>query len=122
MHCHLHERAVLAQRQDRVEYGVDSGSASPTQTFFVVAHTGSVRRFWFELDTSQIGLRLGAGVTAWDEGDALQLLADAIGEMPAVLSITSDVDVSSLDAGHVIPNMLSPDKRGIWFPAGFRGV
>jgi hypothetical protein len=32
-----------------------------------------------------------------------------------------DVDVQSLDQGHVIPNMHPPNWRGIWYPKGYGG-
>jgi hypothetical protein len=30
--------------------------------------------------------------------------------------VVEDVDVSQLDAGHVLPNMGDPTLRGVWFP------
>ena len=65
---------------------------------------------------------LGYGVTAWTEDDALSLLRDALfqgGKPSGVAAITIDVDVSTLDSGHILPNMEPPIWRGIWFPRGF---
>jgi hypothetical protein len=28
--------------------------------------------------------------------------------------------VSTLDKGHVLPNMAAPNERGIWYPLGFQ--
>jgi len=36
-----------------------------------------------------------------------------------VASSIEDVDIRTLDQGHVIPNMLPPSWRGIWFPLGY---
>jgi hypothetical protein len=73
-------------------------------------------RYWIVLDEEY---QLGYGVTAADERDALELLRNLRfknREMPPVLRIEEDVDVSTLDPGHVVPNMGPPVWRGIWFP------
>jgi hypothetical protein len=41
-------------------------------------------------------------VTAFDLDDAIALL-----------------DARTLDRGHVIPNMLAPGRRGVWYPMGY---
>ncbi len=42
------------------------------------------------------------------------------GPMPVLIaSSIEDVDVRTLDQGHVIPNMLPPDRRGVWYPMGY---
>jgi hypothetical protein len=64
----------------------------------------------------------GFGVTAWTVDDALALLAAQVfkdGPLPAIETLIEDVDISTLDAGHVRPNMEVPYWRGIWFPKGF---
>jgi hypothetical protein len=33
-----------------------------------------------------------------------------------VLEVVTDVDVQTLDEGHVIPTMDLPNVRGVWFP------
>jgi hypothetical protein len=81
----------------------------------------SLRRFWFEFepDAAPLGMGYGCGVTAYDRHDAEELVSAAIdGPMPTVRRVIEDVDVSTLDGGHVLPNMLPPNERGIWFPAG----
>jgi len=41
------------------------------------------------------------------------------GELPRIRLLIEDVDVSKLDAGHVLPNIDPPVWRGIWFPRGY---
>lgn len=83
-----------------------------------------LRRFWFRFrdlpEFSPIGL--GCGVTARDYDDAVDILGSTIlkGQaMPPIASVIEDVDVSTLDRGHVIPNMEVPAFRGVWFPKGY---
>jgi hypothetical protein len=85
-----------------------------------------LRRFWFEFErTTPQDLRpevtMGCGVSAYDYDDAVQLLRDRVfkGQVPSVANVQADVDVSTLDEGHVRPNMGNPTERGIWFPLGF---
>ncbi|HEX6702503.1 MAG TPA: hypothetical protein VF101_17380 [Gaiellaceae bacterium] len=82
-------------------------------------------RFWIEFDL-QPGLpvvaRGGVGVTALDRDDALRLVDERIFEgepLPPITELREHVDVSTLDEGHVIPNMEPPHTRGIWFPRGY---
>ena len=71
-----------------------------------------LRRFWFTTDSSY-----GIGVTAYSVDDAKELINDSeICSKSNLVSVTEDVDVRSLDQGHVIPNMGPPNFRGIWFP------
>ena len=42
-----------------------------------------------------------------------------MGELPTIAVLIEDVDVSTLDAGHVLPNMSPPVRRGVWFPLGY---
>ncbi len=84
-------------------------------------------RFWVEFDYAAeaeppVGTRIGFGVTAIDQRDALQLIAHRVfsdGSLPPVKEIRKDVDVSLLDHGHVLPNMGPPHVRGVWFPLGY---
>jgi hypothetical protein len=62
---------------------------------------------------------MGCGVTAVDRADAERLLTTGPFEgskLPAVTRLVEDVDVSDLDAGHVLPNVGDPTLRGVWFP------
>lgn len=83
-------------------------------------------RYWFEFDWREqdapAGMTLGCGVTAYSYEDALALLREHVfegSELPPVERVTENVDVSTLDEGHVIPNMAPPVWRGIWFPLGY---
>jgi hypothetical protein len=94
-----------------------------------------LRRFWFEFDHSELVteqdgkwpvpgrfsyLSLGCGITAYDYQDALRLLHKWVirGEdLPRVSRVIEDIDVSTLDSGHVLPNAGCPVWRGVWFPA-----
>jgi hypothetical protein len=85
-------------------------------------------RYWFEFDIEPdppypSWLRKGCGVTAYNYDDAVQLLNERIFTdlpMPDVRQVIEDVDISTLDTAHVLPNMDIPVGRGIWFPRGFR--
>jgi hypothetical protein len=87
-------------------------------------------RFWIEFDTEApelhaspywSSLRRGCGVSAFTLDDAMnilreRLLSDHIER--AVARVVTDVDVSTLDPGHILPNLGLPTQRGIWFPTG----
>jgi len=84
-----------------------------------------LHRYWLRFDDPRrdmFGLGLGCGVTAFTLDDAVALLEQQVFRGPLPFRIkesTEDVDVQTLDQGHVIPNMLPPHGRGIWFPAGY---
>ena len=88
-----------------------------------------LRRFWFEFEIpdDEAGqqyeeFRLGCGVTAYSYGDALRILSEGpfrTRPLPNVRKVLEDVDVSTLDPGHVLPNMGVPTWRGVWFPRGY---
>lgn len=84
-----------------------------------------LRRFWFQFSRSielPSGVRIGCGVSAFDRTDAMALLQDRVFtglRAPEPVSVFEDVDVSSLDPGHVLPNMGNPAVRGVWFPLGY---
>jgi hypothetical protein len=40
------------------------------------------------------------------------------GRDPEIGAVVEDVDVSTLDANHVLPNMEAPNWRGVWYPMG----
>ena len=65
---------------------------------------------------------LGCGISAFTEQDAICILNDRIfqevGSMD-IESLIADVDVSSLDSGHVLPNLGDVTARGVWFPLGY---
>jgi hypothetical protein len=39
--------------------------------------------------------------------------------MPAVVQVVENVDVSTLDQKHVLPNIGDVTVRGVWFPLGY---
>ena len=73
-----------------------------------------LQRFWFRTAEG-----LGIGVTAASRGEAERLAHDAAERLNLnfeVLEVVADVDIRTLDQGHVIPNMGPPSVRGVWFP------
>lgn len=86
----------------------------------------AMKKYWFEFGFNEnslpFGIRMGCGLTAFDYSDALNLLSNKVFKdkpLPNIIKTIENIDVSTLDPGHVLPNMLSPDKRGIWFPPGY---
>lgn len=86
-----------------------------------------LRRYWIEFDLTEVGtcplgIETGCGITAYNHDDMLHILRTALFPctfLPAIMTCIENVDTSTLDAKHVIPNMHPPVKRGIWFPQGF---
>jgi hypothetical protein len=84
----------------------------------------SLHRYWFtfELKPKEFylpGVGLGCGVTAYGYDDALHLLQNQVfgnRPIPIILNYIEDVDVSTLDPGHVLPNLIPCNWRGVWFP------
>lgn len=84
-----------------------------------------MRRFWFRFKQIQqpSPLNLGLGVTARDKNDAAELVKEQVfpdSNMPEVIEIIEDIDVSVLEDRHVKPNIGDVAQRGIWFPVGYR--
>lgn len=84
-------------------------------------------RYWIEFKSDKpselpYGLGYGCDVTAFDFQDAIKIIRDKIFKgniTPEIKTKTENVDITTLDQGHIIPNMHPPDMRGIWFPIGF---
>jgi hypothetical protein len=81
-------------------------------------------RHWFEFDMPEPPQRRvpWVGVTAWTLDDARLLVSEGVfggRELPGVTALIENVDVSTLDEGHVLPNMAPPNERGIWYPRGY---
>ncbi len=69
-------------------------------------------RFWFKARE-----HFGIGVTAYSLDDAELLIKEANLQINYdILEVIENVDIQTLDQGHVIPNMRPPNFRGIWFP------
>jgi hypothetical protein len=66
-------------------------------------------------------LGLGCGVTARGYEDALRVMSERIfnGPIPAIDTCVEDVDISTLDPKHVLPNIGNIFPRGIWWPQGY---
>lgn len=84
-----------------------------------------LRLYWFELNGGTSlppGTKRGAGVAAFDRSDAEDILRRQVfgGAPPPIRDCIEDIDVSTLDPGHVLPNMAPPNERGVWFPLGYR--
>lgn len=80
-----------------------------------------LHRYWFTFaqSPSPSVLNIGCGVTAYDERDARDMLNKKVFPLYGVREISGvvqDVDISTLDEGHVRPNMGIPSNRGVWFP------
>lgn len=85
-----------------------------------------MRRYWFEFNGSlqelPPGLILGCGVTAYDYTDAISILRQKVfkeEELPEIKTKVENVDISTLDNGHIRPNMGDLTLRGVWFPMGY---
>ena len=83
-------------------------------------------RFWITFDLSNLEVKdsqrwwsRGCGVTAHDYADAVSLLQDRVFRddlIPLITAVVENVDVSSLDAGHILPNIGVASERGVWYP------
>ena len=83
-----------------------------------------LHRYWFMFKNAPIfsPLNLGCGVTAYSYDDAVGMLSSRVsaGETTlAILNVVENVDVETLDRGHVLPNLGDVAARGIWFPLGY---
>jgi hypothetical protein len=86
-----------------------------------------MRRLWFIFKNGPATLtavKYGCGVTAHDREDAEEILKETIFVGDVILPIekcVEDIDISTLDSGHVIPNIGDNIfKRGVWFPQGYK--
>ncbi len=70
-----------------------------------------LRRYWFLIPG-----RTGLGVTAYSLNDARFLLQAEGVLLDRDIEVVEDVDVSTLDARHVLPNAGPACFRGVWFP------
>lgn len=91
--------------------------------FFKLYTLAALTRYWFEFQRTKNviahGVQIGCGVTAFDYPDALQLLQVKMLKddgIPEILNCLENVDIRTLDQGHVIPNVWPPTERRIWYP------
>jgi hypothetical protein len=84
----------------------------------------TLTRFWFEFEANNEDWRsrTGCGVTAYNYQDAIRLLTKYLFEdapLPTIIKVIEDIDVSTLDANHILVNLgAPPNLRGIWWPVG----
>ncbi len=82
-----------------------------------------LKRYWIEFIPTS-GSQKVYGVTAYTLDDALYILQKkgVLGAfMPDILCSTENIDVSTLDTDHVLPNLTWPTIwRGIWYPSGLQ--
>lgn len=89
-----------------------------------------MKRYWFEFKINQImgapfGIQLGCGITAFNFEDAMSILKEKIfreQDTPQIIKCVEDIDLSTLDSNHIIPNInpnSPPTMRGVWFPIGY---
>ncbi len=85
-----------------------------------------LRRFWFEFEhTPQLPsvLLMGCGVSASSRDVAEAIISKRLfkgAELPTCLKVIEDIDISTLDPNHVLPNMGVVVRSGIWFPIGYQ--
>ncbi|SEO63322.1 hypothetical protein SAMN05192574_11056 [Mucilaginibacter gossypiicola] len=85
-------------------------------------------RFWFKFgfNNSEVipyGTRLGCGITAYNYEDAVAILTEKVfrnNPLADIAQCIENVDISTLDEGHVLSNMDQPNVRGVWFPLGYQ--
>lgn len=78
-----------------------------------------LHRYWFRFETTSLVLQRGCGVTAYSREDALQVLCEQVFQgqaLPVIREIIEDIDVSTLDDEHILPNIGVTIWRGVWYP------
>jgi len=80
-----------------------------------------LKRYWikFEKFSYPTPLNLGCGITAFDVEDAKEILKTypfQNGVLPSIVDIEENIDISTLDNKHILPNIGLVTDRGIWFP------
>ena len=68
---------------------------------------------WFDFSEN-----IGIGITAFSDDDAQRIFQAAFGNRYRVLR-ARDPRHARIGSGHVVPNMASWSKRGIWYPLGY---
>lgn len=85
-------------------------------------------RYWFEFENNSnqdlpFGLTVGCGITACNYEDALAILRQKVFKdrpVAAIKNVIENVDISTLDEGHVLPNVpATVTTKGVWYPAGY---
>lgn len=87
-----------------------------------------MKRYWFEFDlpkeeslSRHYYLPVhGCGITAYDLNDALKIMRLFIlqsDDFPKFSRIVENIDLSTLEEKHVLPNAGVPVWRGVWYPS-----
>ena len=75
-------------------------------------------RYWFEFEPIG-GIVRYAGVTAYSLEDAQSLLSEKLFPaiaLPRIVETLVNVDISTLDENHILPNIGRSNFRGVWYP------
>ncbi len=81
-----------------------------------------LHRYWFKFDLDSVHFspfHLGSGVTGYSLDDAkgiLVLQAKRAGVNTIIDSVIEDIDISTLDQNHILPNIGLVSNRGMWYP------
>ncbi len=79
-----------------------------------------LRRYWIRFGgqmAETARFHNGCGVTAYSLEDALTLIKEVAHiEVPSIECVIEDVDVSTLDERHILPNIGITTYRGVWYP------
>jgi hypothetical protein len=79
----------------------------------------SMRPYWIAFKNPPLGFfRVGVGITAASEAEAVEILTSAFSEPPAIDIVRPIQSFDEVEQNHVAPNMGNILKRGIWFPKG----
>ena len=70
--------------------------------------------YWIDIEG-----RLGVGITARSDQDALAIFEARFGSKYRPAQVTVIRDMNKLEQNHVAPNMGNWFVRGIWFPLGY---
>ncbi|MCQ4142482.1 MULTISPECIES: hypothetical protein [Chryseobacterium] len=82
-------------------------------------------RFWFTFEHSTTlppTLKLGCGITGYNYEDALILLKQKVfkgNEEIVIKDCVENINLTNLDSNHILPNILPPNFRGVWYPLGY---
>ena len=84
----------------------------------------TLTRFWFRFArlAHASPINRGCGVTALSQEEAIEILKKTVfvgRSMPHIVYVIENIDLATLDQGHVIPNMGPPNIRGVWYPLGY---
>jgi len=86
-----------------------------------------MKRYWFKFAGKHyselpFGIIMGCGVTAINYEDAINIIREKVfqgGELPQIITLIEDIDISLLEENHVRLNIGNIFPRGIWFPLGY---